>query len=44
MKNNARTSTKYGNRGDCVGNGGQWLALYSYLEKATSNDFFFSSK
>jgi hypothetical protein len=34
VKNGARTSTKYNDRINCTTNGGQWLLLYSYLEKA----------
>ncbi|CAF0836325.1 unnamed protein product [Adineta steineri] len=35
-KNNVRTSTKYNNQVNCTANGGKWLLVYSYLEKATT--------
>ena len=39
-KNNVRTSTKHNNEADCTVNGGRWLLLYSYLEKAPSREKF----
>lgn len=39
-KNNARIPSKYNNEANCTANGGQWLPVYSYLEKATSKNTF----
>ncbi|CAF1590822.1 unnamed protein product [Adineta ricciae] len=33
-KNDVRTSTKYNNEANCTANGGKWLLVYSYIEKA----------
>jgi len=39
-QNGVRTSTKYNNQVNCTANGGKWLLLYSYLEKAPGTNRF----
>jgi len=40
IKDGVRTSSKYNNQVQCTASGGQWLLLYSYLEKAPGKNNF----
>ena len=44
IKNNARIPSQYNNEGNCTANQGQWLPVYSYLEKASSKKILISTR